>query len=86
MPQVVTGLLRTEAYVQGITVASFPAAPDDFTERAVVRRLGRQHLLARPKPPGGAAVAIHLLRPIFPAQPPSSGLIECRQTLTSQFL
>lgn len=47
MPQVVTGLLRIEAYVQGITVASFPAAADDFTERAVVRRLGRQHLLGR---------------------------------------
>ena len=61
MPQVVTGLLRIEAYVQGITVASFPAAADDFTERAVVRRLGRQHLLGR-QHSGGAAVAIHLPR------------------------
>jgi transcriptional regulator with XRE-family HTH domain len=51
-PQVVPGLLQTEGYIAAITVASFPAAPDDFTERAVALRLARQHLLSRPEPPG----------------------------------
>jgi transcriptional regulator with XRE-family HTH domain len=50
-PQVVPGLLQTEGYVRAITVASFPAAPEDFAERAVALRLARQHLLARPEPP-----------------------------------
>ena len=51
-PQVVPGLLQTEGYIRAITVASFPAASEDFTERAVALRLARQHLLARPEPPG----------------------------------
>src|SRR5580704_6303033 len=34
-PQVVPGLLQTEGYVRAITVASFPAASEDFAERAV---------------------------------------------------
>ena len=50
-PQVVPGLLQTEGYIRAITVASFPAAPDDFSERAVALRLVRQHLLSRPDPP-----------------------------------
>ena len=50
-PQVVPGLLQTEGYVRAITAASFPAAADDFTERAVALRLARQQLLARPEPP-----------------------------------
>jgi hypothetical protein len=51
-PQVVPGLLQTEGYIRAITAASFPAAPDDFTERTVALRLARQHLLHRPDPPG----------------------------------
>jgi transcriptional regulator with XRE-family HTH domain len=50
-PQVVPGLLQTEGYVRAITVASFPAAPEDFAERAVALRLARQQLLSRPEPP-----------------------------------
>ena len=50
-PQVVPGLLQTEGYIRAITAASFPAAPDDFTERSVALRLTRQHLLSRPGPP-----------------------------------
>jgi hypothetical protein len=50
-PQVVPGLLQTEGYIKAITAASFPAAPEDFTERAVALRLARQQLLARPEPP-----------------------------------
>src|SRR5260370_19182199 len=50
-PQVVPGLLQTEGYIRAITAASFPAAPQDFTERAVALRLARQHLLTRPQPP-----------------------------------
>ena len=49
-PQVVPGLLQTEGYIRAITAASFPAAPEDFTERAVALRLARQQLLARPEP------------------------------------
>ena len=55
-PQVVPGLLQTEGYIRAITAASFPAAPQDFTERAVTLRLTRQHLLSRPEPPGYWAV------------------------------
>jgi hypothetical protein len=55
-PQVVPGLLQTEDYIRAITAASFPAAPQDFTERAVALRLTRQHLLSRPEPPGYWAV------------------------------
>jgi Domain of unknown function (DUF5753)/Helix-turn-helix domain len=51
-PQVVPGLLQTEGYIRAITVASLPAASEDFAERAVALRLARQHLLARPEPPG----------------------------------
>jgi transcriptional regulator with XRE-family HTH domain len=50
-PQVVPGLLQTEGYIRAITVASFPAASEDYAERAVALRLARQHLLARPEPP-----------------------------------
>ena len=50
-PQVVPGLLQTEGYIRAITVASFPAATDDFTERSVALRLARQQLLRRPDPP-----------------------------------
>jgi Domain of unknown function (DUF5753) len=51
-PQVVPGLLQTEDYIRAITAASFPAATEDFTERAIALRLTRQHLLSRPEPPG----------------------------------
>ena len=51
-PQVVPGLLQTEGYIRAITVASFPAATEEFTERAVALRLARQRLLSRPEPPG----------------------------------
>ncbi len=51
-PQVVPGLLQTEGYIRAITAASFPAATEEFTERAVALRLARQHLLSRPEPPG----------------------------------
>ena len=50
-PQVVPGLLQTEGYIRAITAASFPAATQDFAERAVALRLARQHLLTRPEPP-----------------------------------
>jgi hypothetical protein len=51
-PQVIPGLLQTQGYIRAITAASFPAATDDFSERAVALRLARQHLLHRPDPPG----------------------------------
>jgi Domain of unknown function (DUF5753)/Helix-turn-helix domain len=51
-PQVIPGLLQTEGYIRAITAASFPAATDDFSERAVALRLARQQLLHRPDPPG----------------------------------
>jgi Domain of unknown function (DUF5753)/Helix-turn-helix domain len=51
-PQVIPGLLQTEGYIRAITAASFPAAPSDFSERAVALRLARQQLLQRPDPPG----------------------------------
>ena len=50
-PQVVPGLLQTEGYIRAVTAASFPAATEDFTERAVALRLARQQLLGRPDPP-----------------------------------
>jgi hypothetical protein len=50
-PQVIPGLLQTEGYVRAITAASFPAASQDFAERAVALRLARQQLLTRPNPP-----------------------------------
>jgi hypothetical protein len=51
-PQVAPGLLQTEGCIRAITAASFPAAPQEVTERAVALRLARQHLLSRPGPPG----------------------------------
>jgi Domain of unknown function (DUF5753)/Helix-turn-helix domain len=50
-PQVIPGLLQTEGYIRAITAASFPAATEDFSERAVALRLARQKLLHRPEPP-----------------------------------
>ena len=50
-PQVIPGLLQTEAYVRAITAASFPSAPPEDTERRVALRLARQDLLKRPAPP-----------------------------------
>jgi uncharacterized protein DUF5753 len=55
-PQVVPGLLQTEGYIRAITVASFPSATEEFTERAVALRLARQRVLSRPEPPGYWAV------------------------------
>src|SRR6266851_109459 len=51
-PLTVKSLLQTEGYIRAITAASFPAATEEFTERAVALRLARQHLLSRPEPPG----------------------------------
>jgi transcriptional regulator with XRE-family HTH domain len=50
-PQVVPGLLQTEAYARAITTASFPAETQEETERRVALRLTRQELLKRPAPP-----------------------------------
>jgi hypothetical protein len=50
-PQVVPGLLQTQAYVRAITTASFPAEQDEESERRVALRLARQDLLRRPAPP-----------------------------------
>jgi hypothetical protein len=50
-PQVVPGLLQTEAYVRAITAASFPAEQEEDSERRVALRLARQQLLRRPAPP-----------------------------------
>ena len=50
-PQVVPGLLQTEAYVRAITAASFPSEKEDDSERRVALRLARQDLLNRPAPP-----------------------------------
>jgi hypothetical protein len=50
-PQVVPGLLQTEAYVRAITAASFPAEKQEDSERRVALRLARQDLLKRPAPP-----------------------------------
>ncbi len=50
-PQVVPGLLQTEAYVRAITAASFPAENAEDSERRVALRLARQDLLKRPAPP-----------------------------------
>jgi transcriptional regulator with XRE-family HTH domain len=50
-PQVVPGLLQTEAYARAITAASFPSEKEEDTERRVALRLARQDLLRRPAPP-----------------------------------
>ena len=50
-PQVVPGLLQTEAYVRAITAASFPSEQQEDSERRVALRLARQGLLKRPAPP-----------------------------------
>jgi transcriptional regulator with XRE-family HTH domain len=50
-PQVVPGLLQTEAYVRAITAASFPSEKQEDSERRVALRLARQDLLRRPAPP-----------------------------------
>jgi transcriptional regulator with XRE-family HTH domain len=50
-PQVVPGLLQTEAYVRAITAASFPSESQEDSERKVALRLARQDLLKRPAPP-----------------------------------
>ena len=50
-PQVVPGLLQTEAYVRAITAASFPSEQQEESERRVALRLARQDLLKRPAPP-----------------------------------
>jgi hypothetical protein len=50
-PQVVPGLLQTEAYVRAITAASFPSENQEDSERRVALRLARQDLLKRPAPP-----------------------------------
>ncbi len=50
-PQVVPGLLQTEAYARAITAASFPAEKEEDSERRVALRLARQDLLKRPAPP-----------------------------------
>jgi len=50
-PQVVPGLLQTEAYVRAITAASFPSEKEEDSERRVALRLARQNLLKRPAPP-----------------------------------
>jgi Domain of unknown function (DUF5753)/Helix-turn-helix domain len=50
-PQVVPGLLQTEAYARAITTASFPAESQEESERRVALRLARQDLLQRPARP-----------------------------------
>lgn len=50
-PQVVPGLLQTEGYIRAISVASFPGATEQETDRRVALRLARQQLLHRPSPP-----------------------------------
>jgi transcriptional regulator with XRE-family HTH domain len=50
-PQVVPGLLQTEAYIRAITAASFPSEQEEDAERRVALRLARQDLLKRPAPP-----------------------------------
>ena len=50
-PQVVPGLLQTEAYIRAITAASFPSEQEPDAERRVALRLARQDLLRRPAPP-----------------------------------
>jgi hypothetical protein len=50
-PQVIPGLLQTEAYVKAITTASFPEDTGQESERKVALRLARQQLLQRPAPP-----------------------------------
>jgi hypothetical protein len=50
-PQVVPGLLQTEAYIRAITAASFPTEQEEESERRVALRLARQELLKRPAPP-----------------------------------
>ena len=50
-PQVVPGLLQTEAYARAITMASFPAESQEESERRVALRLARQDLFKRPMPP-----------------------------------
>jgi hypothetical protein len=50
-PQVIPGLLQTDAYIRAITATSFPSAPPADAERRVALRLTRQDLLKRPAPP-----------------------------------
>jgi hypothetical protein len=50
-PQVVPGLLQTEAYIRAVATANFPSEDPEESERRVELRLGRQELLRRPAPP-----------------------------------
>jgi hypothetical protein len=50
-PQVVPGLLQTEAYIRAVATANFPAETPQESERRVTLRLARQKLLSRPAPP-----------------------------------
>ena len=81
----VPGLLQTEGYIRAITAASFPAAIDDFTERAVALRPARQQLLDRPDPPEYWVVldetVLRRRRP-KPCPAPSAGAT-CRQAATA---
>ena len=50
-PQVVPGLLQTEDYIRALTIANFPSAYADESERRGALRRARQELLRRPAPP-----------------------------------
>jgi hypothetical protein len=50
-PHCVPGLLQTEDYARALSVAGYPNATADETERRVALRLGRQQILSRPDPP-----------------------------------
>lgn len=50
-PHCVPGLLQTEDYARALTIAGYPNATPEQTERRVALRLTRQRILTRPQPP-----------------------------------
>ncbi|WP_371783182.1 helix-turn-helix domain-containing protein [Streptosporangium subroseum] len=50
-PQLVPGLLQTEAYARAVIETDHPGMPDEEIDRLVALRLARQKLLTRSNPP-----------------------------------
>ncbi|MEU1630196.1 helix-turn-helix transcriptional regulator [Streptomyces sp. NPDC020096] len=50
-PQIVPGLLQTEAYARAALRKGLPRAPQEEIEEKVAARMGRQHLLRKAPPP-----------------------------------
>jgi DNA-binding XRE family transcriptional regulator len=50
-PHCIPGLLQTEDYARALSLAGYPSAAQDETDRRVKLRMTRQQILTRPDPP-----------------------------------